>query len=436
MADEDVVISEKCSCGNDDPSKFWIIKDPENEDELWGLCCKRKNCRKEYLTERFADEEMEGVMIANGVLLFENEPTACQLDPDFQVRLSRARVTSLDHVIPGDHVGFDRWYLIWHHAIVVEVHDTYMVIEGWDGVITTKRVRVNVTKEELSYGHTHKFEYPDAIRKKNPRELVIARSNSRQHPDGDDAGLPLPWCSDEYDERYGFFNANCEHYSTYCMTGVSMCNQTAWLGRTLKEALSVSVEKTLKSVIGGVTMEILENMAEELTAAVAAHASVFKMVGLLGIVMAESAAFCEGLKPLKERYHKIEITKEQYEEELGKKVIELSLVIAVAGGGGIIVEACFSPLAEILICPVLIIGAKLGARFLTHFMSEESLKWYTKKWELLEDTLSNIKERIMDVKDAVVVATQKAVNFVKEEVLPRIESVIEAIKEFLAWLIC
>lgn len=78
----------------------------------------------------------------------------------------------------------------------------------------------------------------------------------------------------------------------------------------------------------------------------------------------------------------------------------------------------------------------MGVRFITRFMNEDLLVWFGKQWELLEDTLRNIKDGIIAIKNAIVDATHRAVNFVKTEVVPRIISTIEAIRDFFAWLIC
>lgn len=437
MADQTIVISQHCQCGNDDPSKFWKLFNPENRNELWGLCCKKKSCLKEYLIGRFANEDAECVMIANGVLLFENIHPGCPLDPDFQVRLSRTKVRNLDDVEPGDHVGFDRAYLIWHHAIVVEVNETNVVIEGWDGMFKSRIVRKTVERNELK--HLYKFQYSNEIQRRNPPELVIARSNSRVHPEGEDAGVAYRlYTQEKYEEHYAFFNANCEHFATYCKTGMSMCNQTRWLIGKLKDALSTFVAKAWKSCLALMATEVLENMAQEVTGAVGAYNATFEMIGLIGVIMVETVSFSRALKKLKEELRREDggIDQRQYREELGKRLIELLLVILVAGGGGIIISACFTPLVEVIICPILVIGVKLGVRFITRFMNEDLLVWFGKQWELLEDTLRNIKDGIIAIKNAIVDATHKAVDFVKTEVVPRIISTIEAIREFFAWLIC
>ncbi|XP_071845866.1 uncharacterized protein [Apostichopus japonicus] len=433
MSDRDITIVEGCSCGNNDPSNFWILRNTQ-KNEIWGVCCKKRSCQKEYLVDRFANENEEQVMIVNEVLLYANKPIACQLDPDFQVRLSRERVNSLADVEPGDHVGFDRSYLIWHHAIVVKVNEDSLVIEGWDGLITTQRVSDIIEESELT--HLHRFKYSDDIGKKNPPELVLARSRSRLHGDEEDAGLPRPWVLEEYGEHYGFFNANCEHYSTYCKTGQSSCNQISWLGTKLKEACYVSIGTSCKSLLADFTLEVIENFAQELTAAVGIHNSLFEMIGLLGVVLVESGSFCRAVRTLQRKRQCKEIDEEQYREELEKRVIEFLLVVVVAGGGGIIIAACYSPVVEILLSPILVIGAKMGARFITRFIPEKARKAYQETWELLEDTLLNIKKRLENIKNGIEIAAQKAANFVSTEVLPAICSAIEAIREFFAWLIC
>lgn len=395
MANRNIRIQGECQCGNNDPSKFYIIR---GEHELWGVCCKRRNCGAEYLIKAFVDQE-ETSIVVNNQRLYYNPPIWVALDPEFQVRLSHERVVNVADLKPGDHVGFRRWYFIWHHAIVVEAqaHPFRLVIDSWDGSYSRmKRMRREVQQDELE--RMYKFNYSDEIERRNPPELVLARSESRLHPYGENAGCVRPWVLGETSEHYGFFNENCEHFATYCKTGRSYCNQSSWLWAKIKEAgkafCSGVFKVTIREALFTMAPEALENMTQFVLGAGSQY--LFEGIGLIGVVGAELYCFSQAHTKLKMRLQNGEISREVYHTELGKKLVEFLLVIVIAGGGGLVVAFFGTPLMEVVLAPILVLVAKGASYLVTYALGDRCLSALARSWEWVGRKLDDIKNFLVD----------------------------------------
>ncbi|XP_071831392.1 uncharacterized protein [Apostichopus japonicus] len=147
---------------------------------------------------------------------------------------------------PGDHVSWLRPIMgYWHHAIVKEVTDDSIKVIEW-----SRSIRENSRKKwDLSgnccYSPMYKAYYPEEVEQLNPPEVVLMRARARL----DDTG-------------YGPFSDNCEHFATYCKTGLHRCNQLhqlkitlrAWIRRivlsVLHMAIFISFSETIERVAG------------------------------------------------------------------------------------------------------------------------------------------------------------------------------------------
>ncbi|KAJ8029380.1 hypothetical protein HOLleu_28758 [Holothuria leucospilota] len=427
-----------CNCGNNDPSKFFIIR---KSGALWGISCMNRTCGAEYLIDRFCKPGNESIKFNNQVLHF-NPPTSVKKDPKFQVRLSRKRIKNVADLKPGDHVGFDRLYLIWHHAIVVEAQAKpfKLVVDGWDGKFyKMKRVRKSLKQRDVK--HMYKFFYSQKVEQENPPELVLARSKSRLHAKGESAGWARPVLIRELDDRYGFLNANCEHFATYCKTGDSFCIQNHWarmkLKETAREFLLRSGKTFMKELCSKVAPEVLENIVQYLLNK--GSNFLFEGIGLTGVVLVELLSFEDAYKKLKDQLGRGEIGKDVYYVELGRKLMEFLTVAGIAGGGGLVVASLGAPWAEVVLSPVLMIAAKAANRLVTRFLGDGLLKYLGKAYDWLPQTpITSIKNFLVDKFRKCIEGCEKAMAWVKEKVCEITKSVCtkvgRIVKNAIEWL--
>ncbi|XP_071831383.1 uncharacterized protein [Apostichopus japonicus] len=147
---------------------------------------------------------------------------------------------------PGDHVSWLRPIMgYWHHAIVEEVTDDSIEVIEW-----SRSIHRNTRKKwdlcgNCCYSPMYKAYYHKEVEQLNPPEVVLMRARARLEDTG-----------------YGPFSDNCEHFATYCKTGLHRCNQLhqlkitlrAWIRRivlsVLHMAIVVSFSETIEMVAG------------------------------------------------------------------------------------------------------------------------------------------------------------------------------------------
>lgn len=422
-----------CQCGNNNPCFFRAYDDSEDHTTLTGVACKIRKCGTEYLTEALYPgvNVNNSFIIANGVKLYRKAPTLLELDPDFQTRLSRERIANVADVTPGDHVCFDRWYLLLHHAIVTEVRTQppTLVVEGWDTtnweagfyyVGKMKRVKRQISENEFQY--MYKFKYSEEVEMQNPPQLVLARCRALSHSDNDRACFPWLWYLGKLDDGYGFFNENCEHHAMYAKIGCRSSNQIKWLWLKIQHLffkLSADFLKSAARNLGSIiAAEAVENLAQKCLRF--ARSVLFEGIGLLGVVGVESYAFHKAYEALERRRLNNDIDNDRYQMELGKRVFEFFLTITLSGGGGIL-AAFFtsSALLEILLCVLLFVAAKAGMRFLEHFIGEDIglWQWMADRLATVPIKLANFANSIVDVGRSIVDTVETVATEICTEIL-------------------
>ncbi|PIK49078.1 NC domain protein [Apostichopus japonicus] len=142
----------------------------------------------------------------------------------------------------GDHVAWLRPFLgYWHHAIVEEVtNDSIRVIE-WSGCSILRSTRM---KSDLCgnccWSPMYKAYYPEEVENQNPSELVLMRAEARLG-------------------NYGYcpFSDNCEHFASFCKTGLHRSNQVfqfkvsvqAWIRKIVAIFLHVTIVMSISEGI-------------------------------------------------------------------------------------------------------------------------------------------------------------------------------------------
>jgi len=138
------------------------------------------------------------------------------------------KIEDLRHVERGDHVAWHRDYVIWHHAIVVDVPD------GGRALTVIHNIKVNSSATTPDRGHDvcrqtidvdptnedfYRVDYPAADT--YPVEAVIQRAHE---------------C---LGQAYHLLKNNCEHFATWCKTGLAKSGQVRTvLGRVILVCIS------------------------------------------------------------------------------------------------------------------------------------------------------------------------------------------------------
>ncbi len=163
---------------------------------------------------------------------------------------------------PGDHICWEKPYVIWHHALVLRVIDVdngLLEVVHWypgDTHLAWKSNKIKIRKEQIDInqvmGDLYRINYSNQVHEINPLELVMARIECEMANQG----------------VYGLLNNNCECYATYCRQGVSKSQQKVWICGKVKEWMSGAVVRVL-SIIFRIFLELLvseivEEVVEEI----------------------------------------------------------------------------------------------------------------------------------------------------------------------------
>lgn len=146
-------------------------------------------------------------------ILFGKKPVKTNegLNKSFQApgRRDIIKPGEIDRLRIGDHVAWHRSYIIYHHAIVIDIDVKNHKIEVIH-FTKNKVVREWIDLDDAN-GTFYRINYPEDIIENNPVDKVLQRAKE---------GLGKT--------DYSLFKNNCEHFATYCKTGKAVSHQVYW----------------------------------------------------------------------------------------------------------------------------------------------------------------------------------------------------------------
>ncbi|XP_071799034.1 uncharacterized protein [Asterias amurensis] len=234
------------NCGNSDPVKFRRYFSQDGQSQLLGICCTM--CGQEWLQDRFlfhpdTDKTRPRIRLY-GVVLKKQLMVVMEMNPAFQVKSSRRKIDldyALDVLKVGDHITWQRPYILWHHAIVsgVDKGNGRLKVLHWTKMRwscgTTQIMETDISlRDQWGANELYKIEYGQEMTKTNPVELVIARAKSRLGDNG-----------------YELLGDNCEAFASYCKSGVVESCQAVWFYNKVKTIVEETLVNALKSVVKG-----------------------------------------------------------------------------------------------------------------------------------------------------------------------------------------
>ena len=344
---------QRCACGNSDTARFrryWDGNgDGDDEDQaLLGVAC--APCGQEWLQGEYVNIEGEERLVFGESEFRENVTVPDAVQTSLQVRGSRTKIGHNEiHILKaGDHITWHRPYIIWHHAVILEVnvHTGQAHVAHWkktDSADDSNKIRIckEWLKLDDQLGDLYRIDYPDDVTEKNPPNLVIARALSRLDETG-----------------YGLLKNNCEGFAAFCKTGVSESCQTHWFWAKLKEIGGTTVGQGAKTVSKTVCAGIKEAIKSGASAASEvtlkeAGGSIAK-VGLAetietvkqasnwigaGIVIVIEGFFCIwDLSKIYENRKNRELSRKDFIESVTQRISEGIFAAGFAVGGSLIGE--------------------------------------------------------------------------------------------------
>ena len=241
------------------------------------------------------------------------------------VHPARTEITNLrlcaDYLKPGEHIAWERPYLIWHHALVNAVYTKSTVeVIHWT---SQKGERAQIKKEVLDLktqcGKLYRIDYDEEVIKENPPRLVLARARSRIGDTG-----------------YNVFTDNCESFATFCKKGVKRSQQVRWAGKGIID----QVKKALGSLVGKLcelpkasirpsievgTAETIEKIANNQ-----------QWIGFGLVIFIEGVLTIIDIKKLYKERKNGDLTRKVFIEEVTKRVTEAIFVCGLAAAGGLV----------------------------------------------------------------------------------------------------
>ncbi|WAR23267.1 hypothetical protein MAR_036936 [Mya arenaria] len=344
-----------------------------DDEALMGVNC--TSCEQEWLREEYLNQSGGERNIFNGKSLTEQKNPLEKEQEQFQVKGSRTRIEADNFYIlkPGDHISWHRPYIIWHHAIVIEIdiENKRIHIISYNMVKYTTNtflVVVQWTSFEKEWGTLYRIDYPKKVTDKNPPKLTLSRAWSKIG-----------------ETKYGFFSNNCESYATFCKTGVSDSCQVRWLWGKIKETCGIAVSQQAKGVSKAVCcgMKEASSITVEQTLQCAGKLAVVETVGQVrgasnwmgtGIVIAiEYFYLVRGLIRIYQNRKNGDLSRKDFLESAIQRVAEANGAAGFAVGGsftgealggvaGAVIGTAFMPVsAAIGVVIGSLIGGTLGA---------------------------------------------------------------------------
>ncbi|XP_071798092.1 uncharacterized protein [Asterias amurensis] len=234
------------NCGNSDPVKFRRYFSQDGKSQLLGICCTM--CGQEWLQDRFlfhpdTDKTRPRIRLY-GVVLKKQLKVAMDTNPAFLVMGSRKKIdldNALDILKVGDHITWQRPYILWHHAIVtgVDKENGLLKVIHWNKMKwscgTTQIMETDISLgDQWGANELYQIEYGEEMTKANPIELVNARAKSRLRDTG-----------------YELLGDNCEAFASYCKIGVMESCQTMWVYNKVKTIVFETLVNAVKGVVKG-----------------------------------------------------------------------------------------------------------------------------------------------------------------------------------------
>ncbi|XP_052814174.1 uncharacterized protein LOC128241271 [Mya arenaria] len=144
--------------------------------------------------------------------------------------------TNIGQLKPGDHIAWERSYIIWHHAIVESCYgdQTLYVIEfSKEGEVLKVHTTKIENRTEIN-GRLFRINYPEPVIIGNSPVVVLDRAHQmiKQH------------------ESYNLFSNNCEHLATYCKTGKRISYQVKWAQQKAVEVSASSATSEASKALG------------------------------------------------------------------------------------------------------------------------------------------------------------------------------------------
>ena len=322
-----------CSCGNEEPDIFEIIQDNgdiisvkclncDSSQEfhptpLWLVECSQCYNDNEALFEKRKDklgclESLVCLICKTSFKVPDN------LKKYGESRSSnppkKVRVKSWDDISRGDHISFERKIVGYeHHAIVESVHPVEKhlhVIEygSTPGIVNGKLKFAKIQEHILenvdpTADLIFKFEYKECFQ----TEEVLRRAKQRLN-----------------ERQYNVFTGNCEHFATWCKTGVDFCSQLIPFYKRVTETVSNIISNLPKTLMAVLTKSLvpkvaLESVDEVIESAILAIPVLSKSLsigltlgtGLLSLVI-EFVAFLFNYKSAKRQLDSGLISKDAY----------------------------------------------------------------------------------------------------------------------------
>jgi hypothetical protein len=151
---------------------------------------------------------------------------------------SRSQIDNLKELHRGDHIAFQRKYVIWHHAIVGEdvrlngcrgkvkvIHNSGTANEKLRcqaASVREEEIDIDLQKDEL-----YRYDYDSVGGRRFSADEIVQRARSR------------------FDEKYNALRFNCEHFAWWCTTGEQKSEQCT----TARERLvNTSLDAIIKTV--------------------------------------------------------------------------------------------------------------------------------------------------------------------------------------------
>ena len=321
----------QCICGNNDAVTFRHYYD---NDEHLGFYC--LICKREYLKEIFILDDVKkekGNVIELGREEYYQAERLDQVDSGVHtVHPRKTPIDNLDlfgeYLKPGDHIAWERPYIIWHHALVIDID----VVSGkvrvihWHGKTSAdSKIQEQWIVLKEQYGSLYRMDYEEDILKENPLSLVIARARSRLG-----------------DVGYQFFGDNCEAFVTYCKKGIEKSQQVVALLKTLcdhvKTVLANVPTKSLEKGLGKIAKRCIQSPVGKSGTAEAIEklAKNCQWVGFGLVIITEGCLTIWDLKELYDARQDGTLSRKDFMEQVFTRVTEAFCAGALAALGGLV----------------------------------------------------------------------------------------------------
>lgn len=256
---------------------------------------------------------------------------------------------------PGDHLGWHRPYMIWHHAIVERVNKkrntvTLIHFSKQNNVISIVREEKKLEKEK---GTLFRFGYPKEVVDKNSRYDVLRRARECLSKKG-----------------YNLITNNCEHFVTYCKTGRQDCAQVEWLCGKLKEVGHVGTGYVAKEGLNALGKLFAAEGVEKV-------AKASNWVGAAGVVVIETIHWAYDINQINKVRKSGQMEHSDYKATVTQRTFEGVLGAAGAIAGGLL--GSLIPGAGSLVGSVIggAVGNLIGKALGSFFGGWLGRKWFT-----------------------------------------------------------